>query len=229
MDLQSFGDTLVVAPHPDDETLGCGAVLLRLATETNHRCSWCIVTRMTSDAGYDEATIACRDQEIRTVSQAYGFSSVHQLPFVAATLDETPTGKLISAMADVFEAVRPQTVLLPFPNDAHSDHRRTFAIASAGLKWFRRPHVQRILCYEVPSETGFNYDPTAARFVPNVYIRSTREYLNKKINIMRTYANEMQEFPFPRSAEAIDALARWRGSECGAEAAEAFALVREVI
>jgi hypothetical protein len=101
-------------------------------------------------------------------------------------------------------------------------------VASACSKWFRRKHLRRIMCYEVLSETGFNLNPTAPVFSPTCYIPVDEAFIERKIDIMKTYQTEMAPFPFPRSTEAIRALAGLRGSECGAAAAEAFVVVREV-
>lgn len=222
-----FGRTIVLAPHPDDETLGCGGTLLRLKDEGGASLFWVLMTRMTAEAGYDDAAIRRRDAEIAQIEALYGFDKTAQLPFSAAMLDIVPTHELVRALAAVFDDLQPQTLLLPYPSDAHSDHRRTFAIASACSKWFRRKYLRRIMCYETPSETGFNLDPTAAPFAPNCYIKLEPRDVARKIEIMNLYGGEMAPFPFPRSEEAIEALARLRGSQCGADAAEAYVLVRE--
>jgi LmbE family N-acetylglucosaminyl deacetylase len=228
MSLADFGVTVVLAPHPDDETLGCGATLLRLKQETRSTLHWILMTRMSEAAGYDSAAIARRDREIDAVSKHYGFGERVQLPFGAATLDSEPTAALVQSMAAAFDRLKPETLLMPFPADAHSDHARTFKIGSACAKWFRRSHLRRIMCYEVPSETGFNLDPTRAAFEPNCYVKVTPALIEQKIEIMAAYQTEMAPFPFPRSGEAMRALAQVRGSECGAEAAEAFVLVRDI-
>lgn len=222
-----FGRTIVLAPHPDDETLGCGGTLLRLKEEGCASLCWVLMTRMAVEAGYDGAAIRRRETEIAQVGRLFGFERTIQLPFSAAMLDIVPTHELVRALAAVFDDLQPETLLLPFPSDAHSDHRRTFAIASACSKWFRRKYLRRILCYEVPSETGFNLDPTAAPFAPNFYIKLEPRDVARKIEIMNLYEGEMAPFPFPRSEAAIQALARLRGSQCGSEAAEAYVLVRE--
>lgn len=229
MSLADFGTTVVLAPHPDDETLGCGATLLRLKQETKHALHWILMTRMSAAAGYSDAAIQQRDAEIENAHARYGFQRRIQLPFTAAMLDDEPTNQLIQSMAAAFGELQPETLLMPFPGDAHSDHARTFKIGSACAKWFRRGHLRRILCYEVPSETGFNLDPTRAAFEPNLYIKVAPKLVDEKISIMRIYASEMAPFPFPRSAEAMKALAQLRGSECGGEAAEAFVVVREIV
>ena len=228
MAIEVFGRTVVLAPHPDDETLGCGASLLRLKEETSHELAWVLMTRMTEEAGFNVRDIAQRKEEIERVTELFQFDQCVQLPFVAATLDAEPLQKLVQVLAGVFDELRPETLLVPFPLDAHSDHGRCFRVASACSKWFRRKYLHRIMCYETLSETGFNLDPMASAFSPNCYIKVPDALIDRKIEIMRTYKSEMSDFPFPRSDEAIRSLARIRGSECGVASAEAFMLIREV-
>jgi len=80
--------------------------------------------------------------------------------------------------------------------------------------------------YETPSETEFNFIEKG--FNPNVFINVSK-YIDKKIEIMKLYESEMGEFPFPRSEETIRALATFRGSQSGFQAAEAFQLIFERI
>ena len=118
---------------------------------------------------------------------------------------------LIQKMAKAFDETRPTILYLPYPHDAHSDHRIIIEAAVACAKWFRRPALKRILCYEVPSETGYNLHPSATTFRPTTYVRLEQKHLQRKIDVMLEYKEECGTFPFPRSPEAIQALARQRG------------------
>jgi len=213
---------LVIAPHPDDETLGCGGTLLRHQA-AGDEIHWLLVTAMHEADGFTPQRITERRAEIEAVHNFYGFTGRHELGLPAARLDELPLGGIVRALGDALRSVKPDTVYMPFSADTHSDHGVVVKAASSALKWFRTPGVNRVLVYETPSETGFNLDPASAAFRPNWYVNIT-EYLPRKIEAMRQYKSEMGSFPFPRSAETIEALARTRGSLCGHAAAEAFML-----
>ncbi len=219
-------NVLVVAPHPDDEVLGCGGTLQR-HREEGAAIHWLIVTQMSREAGYSETEIAARNREIDTVAERMGFASVERLGFAAATLNEVPRRELIQTIAGAFDAIGPDCLYLPNPDDAHSDHRVCFEAAVACSKWFRRLNLRRILCYEVPSETGFYLSPSAHAFKPTSYVGLSIEHIEAKISMMLEYESECAPFPFPRSPEAIRALAQYRGSECGSVMAEGFVLLRE--
>lgn len=217
------GKVLVVAPHPDDETLGCGATLLRLADQGT-RLGWLIVTGMTDD--YSDTQRRERADTITQVGQAYGFEETFQLELPAARLDSLPLSTLVSAIGDCFTRFQPEWLLLPHGGDVHSDHRRVYEACAACSKWFRYPFIKRIMSYETLSETDAALPGAAESFQPNVFF-DIENQLARKLEIMALYMSECGEFPFPRSAEAMTAQARLRGAQSGYAAAEAFMLLRE--
>ena len=214
---------LVVAPHPDDETLGCGGTLLRHGAEGDE-LHWVVVTAMAE--AYAAERRARRAAELQTVARHYGFTSTAELGFTTAALDTVPRGELVEKMSGAFRAARPDVVYLPHPGDVHSDHRIAFEAAIACTKWFREPAPRRVLVYETLSETDAALDATTQPFHPNVFVDITA-HLERKLQILQLYEGETGEFPFPRSIEAGRALARLRGAAAGYEAAEAFQLLRE--
>lgn len=216
---------LAVAPHPDDETLGCGGTLLRHRADGD-AVHWLIVTEMTEAAGFAPAAIEAREKEIAAAAKAYGFASVTRVGLPATRLDTEPMGDVVAAIGDAFSKIQPETVYLPSPGDVHSDHRVTFDAVAACGKWFRHPSVRRMIACEIPSETDFGLAPSRRPFRPNLFV-DVAKWLDEKIRIMESYKGETGDFPFPRSAEAIRALARHRGSQCGAVAAEAFMVLKE--
>lgn len=218
---------LVVAPHPDDETLGCGGTLLRHGAEGD-QVHWLIVTAMTTEAGFSAERIAGRQKEIEAVAAHYHFSGVHELGLSTTRLDSIPKAEIVGRAAEVFHSVEPGIVYLPFRGDAHDDHSVAFDACVSCTKWFRQPSVKRIRAYETLSETEFGLSPETSSFRPNLFVNIT-DYLDGKIMAMGLYAGEMEKFPFPRSEEAIRALAMFRGSSAGFRAAEAFITIKEIL
>lgn len=217
---------IVVAPHPDDETLGCGGTLLKHKSAGN-AIHWLIVTEMQQEIGYSLEQIRKREKEIEEVTRKYGFDSMHSLKLPTVHLDTVPMATLISKMGKIFEKIKPIEVYLPYRGDVHTDHSVVFDAVSALSKWFRYPSVKKLLAYETLSETEFGINPDIPVFRPNVFVDITG-FLEKKIEIMKCYSGEMKDFPFPRSAEAIEALAKFRGSTIGTKSAEAFMLLKEI-
>jgi LmbE family N-acetylglucosaminyl deacetylase len=81
---------------------------------------------------------------------------------------------------------------------------------------------------ETLSETEFSLSTKEDSFVPNVFIDISK-YMNKKIEIMKSYKGEMGEHPFPRNEKNIRALATYRGATSGCEYAESFMLLKEIM
>jgi LmbE family N-acetylglucosaminyl deacetylase len=218
---------VVVAPHPDDETLGCGGTLFRHKDEGNS-VHWLICTEMRPDQGYASTCIEQRKNEIQAVSEMYGFNSVHMLGFPTSRLDQVPIAELVEAIGCVFREIRADVVYLPYGGDAHSDHKIVFSAAASCCKVFRNPTVRRVLVYETLSETDFGLDPDSGGFRPQVFAPIDR-YLEKKLAALGLFADELHEFPFPRSERAVRSLAALRGVMAGTQAAEAFMLLREIV
>ena len=215
---------IVIAPHPDDETLGVGGTLLRRKAE-GATIAWVIVTKISVDDGWSEQKIKQRDSEIKRVKKLYDFDKVYKLNFQTTKLDVTPMSEIVQAISNVFKSFEPQEVFVPHPADIHTDHRVVYNAVSACTKWFRYSSVKRVLAYETLSETDFGLGTDQA-FRPSVFIDIT-DFLTKKLEAMDIYASEVGEFPFPRSHEAIRGLATVRGASSGYKSAEAFELLRE--
>jgi LmbE family N-acetylglucosaminyl deacetylase len=109
----------------------------------------------------------------------------------------------------------------------HSDHAAVFDAASACTKAFRYPTLRKVYVYETLSETEFGIRPGVLPFNPNRFV-DVSAFLERKIEIMALYAGEMSAPPFPRSGEAIRALATFRGLVASCLAAEAFMVLRDI-
>ena len=215
---------LVIAPHPDDETLGCGGTLYRHQNEGDE-ISWLICTDMKIDYGWTEEQINNRVLEIKKVAQLYHFKNVRNLGIPTARVDTIPISKLTKALGDFVKKVSPNIIYIPFISDVHTDHQIIGKAVHSFVKWFRYPFVKKILMYETLSETDFNFIGNKI-FKPNIFV-DISNYMNHKINTMKIYESELGNHPFPRSKKSILSLGSLRGSQSGYNYAEGFELVIE--
>jgi len=215
---------LAIAPHPDDETLGCGGTLFKHKADGDE-IYWLIVTGISVDTGWSNDAVIKRDNQINAVSKKYGFSDVYNLRLPTTKMDTLPVSDLIGEISNVYKKVEPDIIYMPFACDVHTDHQIIAKALQSTLKWFRYPHIKKVYMYETPSETEFNFVEKRA-FRPNVFVNISL-YIDDKIETMKIYDGEMGDFPFPRSEKAIRSLATLRGSQSGFESAEAFELVYE--
>ena len=213
---------IVIAPHPDDEILGCGGSLLRYIEE-GYQVAWLICTEPPKDMHWSDDFFEQRQKDIEAVANLMNFSKVYELNLPATRLDQLPMGDIISKISNAFNDFQPNVVFTPHRGDVHSDHKVLFDCVNACSKWFRYPSIEKILAYETPSETEFNYKGSQL-FQPNTFM-DISSYIDKKLEVMSIYKTEIGDFPFPRSLETIEALAKWRGSNSGFKSAEAFQLL----
>jgi LmbE family N-acetylglucosaminyl deacetylase len=216
----------VVAPHPDDETLGCGGTLLKHVARGDH-VHWILFTSISTSQGFSEERVRLRDDEIRRVADAYCFEGTHRFNFPTMQLDRVPKADMVGTLGAVVNQLGVQTLYVPYRNDAHSDHAAVFDACAACTKTFRYPSVRSVRAYETLSETEYGVKPEDPGFRPNLFV-DVSNFLDKKLKIMSIYTSEMAPFPFPRSDIAMRAQAQLRGSQSGATAAEAFMLLKEI-
>jgi LmbE family N-acetylglucosaminyl deacetylase len=218
---------LVIAVHPDDETLGCGGTILK-HKDRGDEVYWLILTKANQKISSIKNIELIQKSYVEEVAQEYNFNEIKQLDFITTELDKYPVGELISAISTYIKLIRPDFVYLNHHADVHSDHRIAFDVISSCTKNFRFPFIKRILLYETLSETEFSPVLSKNAFLPNAFNDITL-FLEKKIKIMKLFTTEQMPEPFPRAISSIEALARYRGSRIGVKYAEAFMLIFQVI
>jgi LmbE family N-acetylglucosaminyl deacetylase len=216
---------LVIAPHPDDEVLGCGGTIARYTSVREEVCL-CVVTRAYPPE-WPEDEIPRRKQEVLTANRILGIRKTDFLDFPAVKLDTISQKELADSISRVIDEIKPEVVYLPHRGDVNKDHRLVFEAAMVATRPKSAPSIKKVLCYEVLSETDWAAPFADSVFLPNVFVDISGT-LETKLKAMSEYKLELKEFPHPRSLETITALAKMRGATTGVEAAEAFMLIREV-
>ncbi|MCB2379380.1 PIG-L family deacetylase [Hymenobacter sp. BT635] len=152
----SLGPTVVIIPHPDDESLGCGGLLALLAQAGLP--VWCLLIsdgRMSHPHSVKfppAARQALREQELRDALRKLGLDS-HLLHTLALPDGSVPGPEQATGAAAVGEIRRflrqagAQTILCPWRRDPHPDHRATSQLVQAALQ--ELPQPPRLLEYLV--------------------------------------------------------------------------------
>ena len=221
-----LGRTLVMAPHPDDEVLGAGGTIARLAAE-GEKVFVAVVTE--GKAPHFTSTMVKNvRQEALSAHRLLGVEETFWLGLPAAGLFETPHSKLNASILSVVSKVSPMTLIIPFVGDMHMDHQLTFMSSLVAARPHQSQFPKTILAYETLSETNWNAPYVTPSFVPNVFI-DIGDYLSKKLAAMQIFRSQLREPPHERSIEALQALAVLRGATVSRHAAEAFVMVRHLV
>lgn len=218
-------NVLVIAPHPDDEVLGCGGTMRRM-TLAGEKVTVAIVTRGTPL--YPDAQVNRVRAEAAAAADRLGVHALRFLDLPVTMLHLLPEHELNGAFFKLIRETEPDTLFLPFVGDRHEDHRQIFdAALVASRPDGRRYRVSRICCYETVSETHWAAPGIEAAFNPTWYV-NIGATLADKLEAMRCYASQLEENIPARAISAIEALARFRGSVVGMPAAEGFQIVRDL-
>ena len=224
--ISNLGRALVIAPHPDDEVLGCGGVIARLAEEQGE-VHVAVVTRGQPPAFTAEMTATVRS-EAAAAHRHLGVAKTHWLDQPAAMLAETPHSTLNTAIMDLVSRIAPQTLFVPFVGDIHIDHQLIFLSSLVAVRPHQRDFPRTILAYETVSETNWNAPYVTPGFHPQVFIDIAAQ-LERKLEAMAMFASQVRQYPHERSIETLRALAVVRGTSMHLRAAEAFVAIRQVL
>jgi LmbE family N-acetylglucosaminyl deacetylase len=229
--IEDLKRVLVIAPHADDEAMGCAGLLARLA----ERDCQVHVLYMAVDGfhhyGLDRRTsYEERVSEIGAVTQLLGcgYEIAYGDKDLIERLDTLPKRDLV----DLFEAAinehRPDLLLLPYGTDYDQDHVATFRAAFAATRpiaeVFGKWLVPHVMTYEM-TKINWAADPLPR---PVAYC-DISAHLEVKQEAIRRYATQFRPSPHIRSPESVEALASIRGKEIGVEYAEAFGVLRTII
>ena len=223
--LAHLGKTLVVAPHPDDEVLGCGGTIARLAN-SGQEVHVAIVTRGYEPAFPRELVESVR-AELAEAHKILGVSQCHFLDLPAAALDTLPGADINAAIGGLVQKLSPQTLFLPFLGDVHRDHQIVFNAGLVAARPRGPDAPRRVYAYETLSETNWAAPGVTETFAPNVFF-DISETIRTKLDAFACFASQVKPFPDERSLKTIEALATVRGSTVYVPSAEAFMLLREI-
>jgi N-acetylglucosamine malate deacetylase 1 len=223
--LESPKKLLVVAPHPDDEILGAGGTIAKMAHEGYE------VTVLTVSGHrpplYPEEAYERTVREARAAHALVGVRASIFLGVPATMLGNQPVAELNGKIVSVVRDVAPSIVLCPYP-DRHVDHRYVFESTMVATRPVGHGRGIRIVAaYETLSETHWNAPHIEPNFTPNWVVDITG-FIEKKLAALRCYESQISPFPGPRSIEAVQALATFRGTQAGFAQGEGLHIVRMV-
>lgn len=220
-------NVLVIAAHPDDETLGAGGAIA-LHRQLGDNVEVLILTdgvtarHQVAEPQKDAARRAC---------SVLGVEKVHFAGLPDQRLDGLALIDVITPISSVIGNLSPEIVFTHHSGDANQDHRTVFAATLVACRPSPGAPVRRLLAYEVVSSTEWGPPLPGWSFLPNYFvnIEATLDAKLRAFEVYReTFQSEVKDYPHPRSIEGVRQHARYRGQSIGVGAAEAFALIRHI-
>lgn len=228
---------LVIAPHPDDEVLGCGGMIKRIKEEGGKVYILFMTVGTTADySATGSSSLQERIQEIEKVAEFMEYDD-YAIAFPGNNhhlkLDNIPQLEIISAIEKNTKVslnnIRPTIIACPQPADYNQDHRAcakaVFAACRPAPNDFKSL-TPIVLTYEFAATALWSIESPRT---PNVFIKLNQIHLDTKIKAMELYSSQVRVGSNPRSVTAIQSLAISRGVQTGVAAAEAYHSFRFLI
>ena len=218
-------NVLFVVAHPDDEVLGAGATIHKLVKEGHKVAVATLANHAAARVNLSDTLSA--DQE--KAFSIMGVQKAYSADFPNIQMNTVPHLKLVQFIESCIEDWKADSIYTHHPSDTNNDHVMTSYAAQAASRLFQRkpgvPALRQFIYMEVPSSTEWSFDSSANRFVPNMFVEIGKEGVKVKLKALEVYTGVMRPYPHPRSTEAIEGLAAYRGVQAGCNYAEAFECV----
>ena len=216
---------LILAPHPDDEVLGCGGIMKKYS-EAENEVFVLVITRGTPKHYSDEKILNVR-QEARSAHKILGVKETSFLDFHAPELDIVNKSEISRAISTYISKWAITDMYLPHRGDIHHDHRAVFEAALVAARPVGNYCVKNIHAYETLSETEWAPPFSDDAFIPTHFVNIENE-MESKLEAMKCYRSQVRPFLSTRSLATIEALAKFRGATVGFKRAEAFMTIRTI-
>lgn len=223
---------LVVAAHPDDEILGCGATMAKHVRDGDKVHVALLVEGLTSREKtrnreqYNERLLKLQHCA-RKANEILGVATVRFGTFPDNRMDALDMLDVVKAIEELVEEFNPDIVYTHHHGDVNIDHQIVNRAVITACRPLPNTRSKTILFFEIASSTEWQIPSWNSKFDPNWFVNIS-DTLNLKSESLQAYQSEMREWPHPRSIEAIEHLAKWRGATIGVNAAEAFVLGRHI-
>jgi len=217
---------LVVAAHPDDEAAGAGCAIARHVALGDAVSTMFLTDGVSARATARDADAAFRRRCAEKAAAILGYHDLHFHSFPDNGLDTVPLLEVVRAIEKVAADIEPDIVYTHHGGDLNVDHKVALRATLTCFRPLPASGVRRILAFEVPSATGWDFD--GPMFAPNVFVNA-EGLLVKKLDALDAYEAEIRPFPHARSRMSLEARAVAWGSQAGIVVAEPFLLIRETL
>lgn len=225
MMLLSNEQVLVIAAHPDDETLGMGGTIHKLSL-LGSRVRVIFLSDGVGSRNTIRESVESRRAAAVNALRILNCSDVHFYDYPDNSMDAVPLIEIVKTIENNMSDFSPSVIFTHFPHDLNVDHRITSQACLVAARPKANRKIKSVLYFEVQSSTEWNFG--ASQFIPNMFIDISDSFENK-VRALKEYQVEIEAFPEARSFAGIEARSTVRGVTVGVSKAEAFqiAFLRE--
>ena len=219
---------LVVAPHSDDEVLGCGGLISKIKKEGGK--VFVLIFNLGFEKNDTKESQDKRKQEIKEAMNALkvdDYHLVHEKADDNRDLDAEPLHSLIEVIESTsnvsLEKISPTIVAIPTIFSHHQDHVHVHNACIAALRPISTPVSSIVLSYEAPEHSRWS---SSGVFEPNFFVEID-DVIENKIMAFSKYSSQIRLGG--RDADSIRSQAKYRGQEVGKNLCEAFYVHRFIL
>ena len=212
---------LVIAPHSDDEVLGCGGLISKIKKDGGK--VYVLIFNLGFEKNDTKDSQEKRKKEVQDAMNALNvddFHLVHDQPDNNRDLDAKPLHSLIEIIESTsnvsLEKISPTIVAIPTIFSHHQDHVHLHHACIAALRPISTPVSNIVLSYEAPEHSRWS---ASGIFEPNLFVEID-DVIDRKIEAFLKYNSQVK--PGGRDADSIKNQAKYRGQEVGKNLCEAF-------
>ncbi len=221
---------LVIAAHPDDEVLGCGATLYKLSKK-KYKIKVIFLSdgessRKINNKKIIKDLIKKRENQAIKSAKILGIKKLKFFRLPDNKLDSFDLLKINQIIENEIKLFKPNIIFTHSNHDLNVDHVVAHNATITACRAYKFRFINSIYAFEISSNTESNFKISKKKFSPNVFIDIKNE-ITKKLEALSQYKNELEKWPHPRSLKALKILAHYRGTQSGLDSAEAFQLIRE--
>ena len=219
---------LVIAPHSDDEVLGCGGLISKIKKEGGK--VFVLIFNLGFEKDDTKESQEKRKNEVKeamNVLKVDGYHLVHDQPDNNRDLDAEPLHSLIEVIESTssvsLEKITPTIVAIPTIFSHHQDHVHVHHACIAALRTISTPVSNIVLSYEAPEHSRWS---ASGVFEPNLFVEID-DVIENKIIAFNKYRSQIR--PGSRDDDSIRNQAKYRGQEVGKNLCEAFYVHRFIL
>tara|TARA_B100002052_G_C15879933_1_gene598725 strand:- start:207 stop:890 length:684 start_codon:yes stop_codon:yes gene_type:complete len=221
---------LIIAAHPDDDILGCGGYMSKFSQKMKFRVifiaegSSCRYTKDKLTSKNVKDVILERNNFGINALKILGIDNYKFYDFQCGRLDQVPIIDLNKIIETEIKNFKPDIVFTHSNSDTNNDHKIVHDSTLIATRPPTAKSVKEVYSYEVLSSSEWKFTKV---FIPNYFVKISFNDLKRKWDALAEYKTEVKKFPYPRSFEGIECLARYRGMQSNSIYAEAFKLIRK--